>query len=113
MPKTKKKILFVCSANQMRSCTAEDMFAELYPDVEFDSAGTNIKTCNKLGTNPLDESMLEWCDKAFVMENKHFNLIKSNTKNKYNKKIRVLNIKDIYKYGDRKLKEILKAKVTI
>jgi predicted protein tyrosine phosphatase len=46
-----QNILFICSANKDRSKTGEDYFAEQYPDLNFESAGTNQKTCNQLGTN--------------------------------------------------------------
>ena len=39
-----KSILFVCSANKDRSKTAEDYFSKHYPDLCFDSAGTNKNT---------------------------------------------------------------------
>ncbi len=38
-----KSILFVCSANKDRSKTADDYFSKHYPDLSFDSAGTNKK----------------------------------------------------------------------
>ena len=46
-----KNILCVCSANKERSKTAQDYFSERYPDIHFDSAGTNKHTCKNLGTN--------------------------------------------------------------
>jgi predicted protein tyrosine phosphatase len=105
-----KSILFVCSANKDRSKTAEDYFSKHYPNLSFDSAGTNKNTCNKLGTNYISEEQLYLADKVFVMENKHLKAIKELFGNKYYSKITVLNISDIYKYGSKELIEILKAK---
>lgn len=105
------KILFICSANKQRSKTAEDYFSTLYPEKEFQSAGTNIKLCQSEGTNPLTEEMLIWADKVFVMENKHAQLIKQNTSSRYQNKIIVLGIEDIYKYYQKKLIDILVSKL--
>jgi len=55
-----KNILFVCSANKQRSKTGEDYFSTIYPNRNFKSAGTNLKVCEKEGTNPLTEEMLIW-----------------------------------------------------
>lgn len=104
-------ILFVCSANKQRSRTAEDHFTSKYSDINFLSAGTNINICNKEGTTPLTEDLLEWADVVYVMENKHSNQIKQHTGSKYNKKIKVLNIPDIYKYGEIKLIDLLEDKI--
>ena len=106
-----KNILFVCSANKQRSKTAEDYFSEIYPKLIFNSAGTNIKLCQKEGTNPISEIDLQNADLIYVMEYKHQKQINSNTENKYSKKIKVLNIPDIYKYYQIELIEILKLKI--
>lgn len=91
------KILFICSANKVRSATAEIHFSEEYPQHEFDSAGTNHDECRKNGTTPLEEHHLEWADKIFVMEDKHRQIIRKHTGETYQKKIVTLGIKDIYK----------------
>lgn len=106
-----QNILFVCSANKQRSKTAEDYFRSVYKDLNFSSAGTNLKICQKEGTNPLAIDMLEWADLVLVMENKHKELIDKHTEFKYSKKIIVLEIEDIYKYYQTELIEILENKV--
>ena len=106
-----KNILFVCSANKQRSKTAEDYFSENYSNINFQSAGTNLKLCQKEGTNPLDNVMLENADLVFVMESKHKTDIKEMTGKQYLKKIIILNRPDIYKYYDKELIEILSSKV--
>jgi len=64
-------ILFVCSANKQHSKTAEDYFSSKYPELHCISAGTNIKMCEREGTNPLTIAALEESDLIFVMENTH------------------------------------------
>lgn len=106
------KFLFICSANKQRSKTAEDFFAQKYPEHEFLSAGTNTKICRKEGTTELTEDLLEWADKVYVMEKKHFYQIQKHTGSNYYSKINVLDIPDIYKYYDTDLIAILEEKVS-
>jgi len=106
------KFLFVCSANKIRSISAELHFAEEFPEHEFDSAGTNHEECLKNGTTPLSEEQLSWADKIFVMEEKHRQIIRKHTGEKHQKKIIVLGIQDIYKKPlDKKLIKVLEDKV--
>ena len=105
-------ILFVCSVNKIRSKTAEDYFSEVSKD-NFLSAGTNIKTCLKEGTNPLEKWMLEWADVIHVMEKKHKEEIVKSIGTNFNKKINILNIKDVYKYYQKELIDILKEKIVL
>jgi len=51
-------------------------------------------------------------DLIFVMENKHRDLIKQHTSNKYGNKIIVLMIEDKYKYYQKELIDILIEKAT-
>lgn len=106
-----QNILFICSANKDRSKTAEDYFSVNYPSINFDSAGTNWKTCNQLGTNFITQDQLEWADKVYVMENKHLKKLNEIFGNSYFNKIEKLNIKDIYKYNQKELIELLKDKL--
>lgn len=109
------KLLFVCSVNKHRSKTAEDYFSDKYEKTNniFASAGTNIKTCMKEGTIPLDAWMLEWADKIYCMESKHKQQIMSAIGNSYNNKIEVLGIPDNFKYNQPELIELLESKVRI
>lgn len=106
-------ILFVCSANKDRSRTAEDYFAIKYPELEFDSAGTNKKICNQLGTNYIAQDQLEMANCVYVMEEKHLQAINELFGSVYNYKITVLNIADVYEYGTKALVDVLKEKITI
>lgn len=105
------KFLFVCSANKQRSRTAEDLFQELFPNLEFDSGGTNHKICFKEGTTPLSEEQVEWADRVYAMEEKHRGIINKHTNSKYRKKIVVLNIPDRFEYNQKELIVLLKAKI--
>lgn len=105
-----KNILFICSANKDRSKTAEDYFAIKYPELEFDSAGTNKKICNQLGTNYIAQEQLEMANCVYVMEEKHLQAINELFGSVYNHKITVLNIADVYEYGTKALVDVLKEK---
>ena len=107
-----KKVLFVCSANKQRSKTAEDYFSALYPNISFQSAGTNLKICKKEGTNPITEKALVWADIIIVMENNHSKLIKEFTSNKLVNKIVILSIEDKYNYFQKELIDILILKAS-
>lgn len=105
-------ILFICSANKQRSKTAEDYFSDKYQDIEFYSAGTNKKICEREGTNSLNIELLRDVDFIFVMENKHKKEVKNFINGKFKKEIIILNIPDIYKHFQKELIEILEEKVT-
>ena len=108
-----KNILFVCSANKDRSKTAEDYFSQNYPGYNFKSAGTNQKICQQLGTNYLTEEALLEADKTYVMENKHLEAILKRFGNHHFRKIEVLNIRDVYNYGDSLLVQEFEKKISL
>lgn len=103
-------ILFVCSANKLRSKTADDYFSSKYLALNFMSAGTNHKICQKEGTTPLEEFMLEWADLIYVMEHKHKKIINKHVGDKYGSKIKVLGIPDNYEYYQKELIDLLDKK---
>lgn len=104
-------VLFVCSVNQHRSVTAEHVFSQKYPHHNFRSAGTNHSLCEKLGTNKLREETLQWADVVLVMEQRHKNVISVHTEKKYENKIHVLDIEDVYHYKQKELVDLLIKKV--
>ncbi|MGJ8684220.1 MAG: phosphotyrosine protein phosphatase [Nonlabens sp.] len=106
-------ILFICSANKDRSKTAEDYYSAQYPKLQFESAGTNRVTCEKLGTHYMTQELLENATQIFVMEPKHLEAIRKEFGNGFYNKTTVLDIPDIYKYGSKELIEILKEKVDL
>ncbi|KOY85202.1 hypothetical protein AD998_02680 [bacterium 336/3] len=106
-------ILFVCSANQNRSKTAEVYFQGKCPQYQFQSAGTNHKECLKNNSKLLTEELLIWADKAFVMEKHHQEIINKYTNQKYQEKIIILNIRDIYIFMQAELIIELEEKIKL
>lgn len=102
-------VLFICTANKLRSRTAEDHFTEKYPTVNFMSAGTDLKACMTQRTTPLEEFMLEWADVIYVMENTHKNKIAKEHLNK----VKVLGISDDYEYNQKELIDLLENKIKL
>ena len=102
-----RNVLFVCSRNQLRSPTAEQVFATR-PGIEVMSAGTD----NDADT-PLTAELVEWADTIFVMERTHRSKLQSRFKSSL-KRTRVicLDIQDKYKFMDPELVRLLEAKVS-
>ncbi len=103
---TKKKILFVCTVNKMRSLTAEKIYQD---DKRFEvkSAGTE-----KSATTVINQELLEWADSVIVMEKYHRNYIQNKFPEIYKKKkIVCLYIVDEYFYLQQELIIILRQKM--
>jgi hypothetical protein len=64
-----QRLLFICSANRLRSPTAEQVFSQ-YPDVEASSAGLNQDA-----EEPLTPEHFEGIDIVFVMDKGHRNKV--------------------------------------
>lgn len=101
----KKRILFICSQNKLRSPTAEAVFAD-YPAIEVDSAGLNNDA-----EVTLSEEQVKWADLIIVMEKAHRDRLNRKFKTALaGKRIAVLNIPDEYDYMDPALIALLKAR---
>jgi predicted protein tyrosine phosphatase len=101
----KKRILFICSQNKLRSPTAEAVFAD-HPAIEVDSAGLNNDA-----EIPLSEEQIKWADLIIVMETVHRNRLNRKFKSALaGKRIAVLGIPDNYDYMDPLLVALLKAR---
>ena len=101
-----KKLLFICSRNQWRSPTAEEIWRKT-SDFSARSAGTSPKA--KRTVSPED---IRWADIVFVMEKKHKNrLVAKFTRMLDHKEIHILDIPDDYKYMDPDLIEELESRV--
>jgi len=101
-----KNVLFICSANRLRSPTAEHVFANM-PNVETDSAG--LKSSADVA---LSSEQVKWADIIFVMEKRH----RAKLSQKYRKhlngqRVIVLGIPDDYDYMDPDLVKLLQVKV--
>lgn len=100
-----KNVLFVCSANRLRSPTAEQVFSRR-DDIEVASAGTNHDS-----VTPLDAELVEWADIIFVMEKAH----RAKLQKKFRKQLRAqvicLDIPDDFAFMDPTLVRLFESKV--
>lgn len=97
--------LFICSANKLRSPTAEQVFST-WPDIETDSAGL-LETADIL----LSPEQIEWADIIFVMEKRHRTKLSKKFKRHLNgKRVVCLDIPDDYDYMQPELIALLERK---
>ena len=102
----KPKVLFVCTKNQLRSLTAEQIFKNR-PEYSVRSAGTASDARRRVNGADID-----WADVIFVMEKKHEEIIKYKFPTQtLNKQMICLNIPDQYKYMDEELVRIIEESV--
>jgi predicted protein tyrosine phosphatase len=101
-----KKLLFICSANRLRSPTAEQVFST-WPGVEVDSAGLNTSA-----DQPLSTEQVEWADIIFVMEKAHRSKLSAKFRKHLNgKRVVCLDIPDEYQFMDPSLVRLLESRV--
>lgn len=101
------KLLFVCSANQWRSPTAEALFRK-HADFDVRSAGTRDGARVKVTGRHIS-----WASRIFVMENRHRSLLqRSFPVALCGKPLDVLDIPDDYRYMDPDLIELLQARLS-
>jgi predicted protein tyrosine phosphatase len=99
-------VLFVCSANRLRSPTAEQVFST-WPGVETDSAGISSGASVLLSSEQVD-----WADIIFVMEKTHRNkLARQFRRHLKNKRVICLDIPDDYEFMDPVLVRTLENRV--
>ena len=99
------KILFVCTANRMRSRTAEELYRG---DSRFSvkSAGTSI-----FAQVIINENLVDWADHIVVMEQNHEEKIRRKFAGKSKTmKIHSLGIPDIYYFMDPTLVSLIKER---
>jgi predicted protein tyrosine phosphatase len=102
----KLNLLFVCSRNQWRSPTAEQLFRS-YPGISVRSAGTSPNARKHISVEDI-----RWADVILVMEDKHKSrLVAEFTRLMVGKRIHVLDIPDEYKYMDPELVQQLEEAV--
>lgn len=100
------KVLFVCTANRLRSPTAEDMFKG-YPGIQAVSAGTD-----PTAKRPLTPELVADADVIFVMEAHHRERIRKKFRRRpEDSKIITLHIPDAYERDDPELVDLLRRKV--
>lgn len=101
------KVLFVCSRNQWRSPTAENIWRK-NPLLQVRSGGTSPNARRTISVNDI-----QWADVIFVMEDKHKSrLVSTFTRLLAGKPLHVLDIPDVYKYMDPELVVQLQTSVS-
>lgn len=99
-------LLFICSRNQWRSPTAEQLWRRS-PGLSVRSAGTSKQARRKVQAQDI-----QWADLILVMENKHRQRLQGEFGALLQfKTVQVLDIPDDYRYMDPELQEILLAAV--
>jgi predicted protein tyrosine phosphatase len=99
-------ILFICSRNQWRSPTGEQVWKN-HPELAVRSAGTSPKARRTVSAKDI-----QWADVVFAMEEKHKSRLKAQFTRLLNHKVvQVLDIPDEYQYMDTELVEIMKQTV--
>lgn len=103
---SKLNVLFICSRNQWRSPTAEQVFRR-HPALAVRSAGTSASARRQV--SHID---LVWADVILVMEGKHRSrLMQDHAELLAGKPMHVLDIPDDYRLMDSELVELLQAVV--
>ena len=98
------KLLFVCSLNQWRSPTAEDLYRD-FPGYEAKSAGTESGA-----RVPVTEGLLGWADWIFCMERRHVDRLREKFPDAIRgKRVVCLRIGDDLPYGHPDLIESIRV----
>ncbi|MBP2000276.1 putative protein tyrosine phosphatase [Paenibacillus shirakamiensis] len=101
------KLLFICSRNQWRSLTAENIFKH-YVGFDVQSAGTEDRARIKVNAGHIG-----WADFIFVMEKKHQRRLSEKfALELQDKRIIRLDIPDEYRFMDEELIELLKSRIS-
>lgn len=99
-------VLFICSRNQWRSPTAEQLWRK-HPNISARSAGTSPNARHKVSIEDI-----AWADVILVMEEKHKSRLTAEfTRLLNNKRVHVLDIPDEYRFMDPELVEMLEQSV--
>jgi len=105
-PSNRMNVLFVCSRNQWRSPTAEQVWRK-HPALSVRSGGTSTNS-----RHAVTAADLSWAHVVFVMEEKHKSrLVAQYMRILENKPIYVLDIPDEYKYMDAELVALIENSV--
>jgi predicted protein tyrosine phosphatase len=93
-----RHVLFICSRNQLRSPTAEQVFSGWH-GIEVASAGLD-----PVSREPVTPELLEWADVIFVMERTHRKRLAQKFRGHVkDQRVIVLGIPDEYEYMDPRL----------
>jgi len=100
------KVLFVCSRNQWRSPTAEQVWKN--------ESGLSVRSAgvSRSARRRLTVADLRWADLILVMEEKHKSRIRAEHRDEVRyKALHVLDIPDDYQFMQPELVEVLRLKV--
>lgn len=104
--KESTNVLFICSKNQWRSPTAEQIYRQR-PLINARSAGTA-----RSAKRQITSADLQWADVILVMEDKHKKRLMSDFPGEMRyKEIHVLGIPDDYRFMDPELVEVLTTSI--
>ena len=104
------KVLFVCTANAVRSPMAAEIFLELAGrDAAF--AARSVGTMAQ-GKRQLTTRQLAWADAVAVMEARHLAEIRNLWPDQVGK-VRVLEVPDDYDPGESELRDLLTGKLKV
>ena len=100
------KVLFVCTANKLRSPTAEAVFAA-HPGLEVRSASLDAEA-----PRPLTAELVAWADRLLVMEQRHREIIRKRFRQALgSRQVIVLGIPDEYEFMQEELVALLRERV--
>ncbi|MCA6363915.1 MAG: hypothetical protein IM638_12825 [Bacteroidetes bacterium] len=102
-------ILVLCTANHSRSPAVAAWIEKRCTHCIVRSAGLNHKLTSAANGTPATEAMLQWADRIYVMEPRHYSRIEEYTGQKWLAKITVLHIPDEFGYMDQRLFALLDA----
>jgi predicted protein tyrosine phosphatase len=106
-----KRVLFVCSAGILRSATAAHIFSADPYNWNTRTVGSNAEYALNLPTVQL----LHWADEIYFMEMEHYNsfiyIFGKERLERFNDKMFVMTIADIYSYRDSELVAELKHQI--
>jgi predicted protein tyrosine phosphatase len=106
LPPQRLNVLFICSRNQWRSPTAEQVWRR-HPALSVRSAGTSPQA-----RRHVSEADLRWAQVIFVMEEKHQSRLRATFGRLLeHKPLHVLDIPDDYRFMDPALVEELQRAV--
>lgn len=100
-------LLFICSANRLRSPTAEELYRD-FPGYIAKSAGTDAGARRRVTAG-----LLGWADWIFVMESRHRDYLRDKFPEALEgKQLVCLRIPDEFAYNDPELIELLKMNLS-
>lgn len=90
---TKKRVLFVCTQNKVRSLTAEHLYRER-PDLEVKSCGTAT-----FAKNQLTDELMNWAEVVFTFDDSQMEVIEKRFgKDALEKPVVCLGLPDVFTY---------------